>query len=124
MKTSKKFVFSFIFIIGCAVLLIAMKFQFKDADKSVYKIKANTKIVEEDKSNPFHDEEFLDQYFYDLKPTDKVLKLPGGGYLNGEAEVYDSKGNLISTYNSETDPRAKTVEETKKELLKKGETND
>ncbi|MBS6373705.1 MAG: hypothetical protein KH431_03690 [Erysipelotrichaceae bacterium] len=120
MVTFKKFTVSILLIICCASLFQSIKFLNGDTSNNVINVKAKTKIVE-DKSNPFYSEEFLNQYFQDLKPSDKVLKLPGGGYLHGEATILDSKGNAISTYNSETDPKAKTVEETKKELLSEGE---
>lgn len=65
------------------------------------------------------EEERLDVAFSDEEDTDLVLELPDGGIISGPGDfkVYDLDGNLIETYNIETDPNSVTVEEYKADRL-------
>ena len=65
---------------------------------------------------------YLENVFSDLDDTDKVLEMPNGGFLHGEAIVTDSDGSRIY-YNSNTDSNSKTVFETKS-LLKELATTE
>lgn len=71
-------------------------------------------------------EEWIDGLFQDIDPSDKVIVLPDGGWLHGEATVTyeDAKGESVVELNSETDKNAVTVEVVKEVLtdkLEKGE---
>lgn len=75
---------------------------------SVSQINAET----QDRENDF---KFVDieKYFSGLKDSDKVLRLPKGGYLYGEATLINADGTKVEL-NSFEDPNAITVEEYKK----------
>ena len=53
--------------------------------------------------------------FSTMEETDKVVQLPEGGYLKGEATLITEDGTEIQ-YNSETDPNAITVKEAREEI--------
>lgn len=59
---------------------------------------------------------YVNNVFSDVEETEKVLELPKGGYLIGEATLITEDGTRIK-YNSETDPNSKTVAETKNDLI-------
>ena len=63
------------------------------------------------------------ELFPDLKDSDKVIELPDGGFLHGKANVIveDLSGIKIETYDSSTDPEAKTIETIKHEIIYLGE---
>lgn len=66
----------------------------------------NEKDVKEKASN-IYTKSYLEDYFQDLNDSDLVIELPNGGYLNGEANILDLEGKIISTFNSKTDIDAK-----------------
>lgn len=60
--------------------------------------------------------EIYENYLSEWNDNDKVIHLPGGGYLKGEATLYKDDGTVI-VYNSETDPNAITVAEARKNIF-------
>ncbi|MBS6180157.1 hypothetical protein MKC91_17480 [[Clostridium] innocuum] len=65
------------------------------------------------------------ELFPDLKDSDKVIELPDGGFLHGKANVIveDLSGIKIETYDSSTDPEAKTIETIKHEIRESNEVD-
>lgn len=57
-----------------------------------------------------------DSYLIEWNDNDKVIHLPGGGYLKGEATLHKDDGTVI-VYNSETDTNAITVAEARKHIF-------
>lgn len=66
-----------------------------------------------------------DEPFAELNPDDKVLQLPDGTFLNGEATAYYNENDLDSgvELNSETNPNSITVENAR-ELIEEGYTEN
>ncbi|WP_296240979.1 hypothetical protein [uncultured Faecalicoccus sp.] len=64
-------------------------------------------------------EELVDQMFDDMEGSEKVLEMPDGGFLYGEAYIAPAEDitEVLISYDSETDPDSKTVEETKIDLI-------
>lgn len=60
-------------------------------------------------------EQYASQYFADFEEKDKVLALPEGGFLKGEAKIVsmDNPDIIQGSYNSETDPTSVSVTEAK-----------
>lgn len=86
----------------------------KESDLSNAKSKINESVIEKQ----------IDMMFSRFDTTRKILLLPDGAYLQGEAKDYvddassDDNLALIAIYNSETDTRAISVE-TAKDMEKK-----
>lgn len=51
----------------------------------------------------------IEMMFSELNDSDMVLALPNGGFLHGESELLDENQNILTVYNSETDPNSITV---------------
>lgn len=64
---------------------------------------------------------YVNNVFSDVEDTKKVLELPKGGYLIGEATLITEDGSKIK-YNSEEDPNSKTVSQAKIELIERAKT--
>lgn len=64
---------------------------------------------------------YVNNVFSDVEDTKKVLELPKGGYLIGEATLITEDGSKIK-YNSEEDPNSKTVSQAKMELIERAKT--
>lgn len=64
-------------------------------------------------------ENIINDMFFDLSSSDKVLKMPYNGYLFGQAKVVDAENPEIiyATYDSGTDKKSITVSQAKKDLL-------
>ncbi|WP_297053215.1 hypothetical protein [uncultured Dubosiella sp.] len=60
-------------------------------------------------------EAYVQNVFSTMADDEKVLQMPSGGFLSGEATVIKADGTTIE-YNSETDPGAMTVAEAKEAL--------
>lgn len=65
-------------------------------------------------------QEKVDQTFADLKESDKLTLLPGGGFLHGKAKRTESNDShkIIASYDSETDPNAIPLIDAKKLMTK------
>ncbi|WP_239658683.1 hypothetical protein [Enterococcus faecium] len=65
-------------------------------------------------------EQYASRYFADFEEEDKVLALPEGGFLKGEAKIVsmDNPDIIQGSYNSETDPASVSVTEAKKRECK------
>ncbi|MBJ0343151.1 hypothetical protein JFK36_12105, partial [Enterococcus faecalis] len=70
-------------------------------------------------------EQYASQYFADFEEKDKVLALPEGGFLKGEAKIVsmDNPDIIQGSYNSETDPTSVSVTEAKKIVAEKFKNN-
>ena len=64
-----------------------------------------------------YDSKLNENYLSEWNDNDKVIHLPGGGYLKGEATLHKDDGTVI-VYNSETDPNAITVAEQEEMFLR------
>ncbi|HAQ6378311.1 TPA: hypothetical protein IX819_001923 [Enterococcus faecium] len=66
-------------------------------------------------------EQYASRYFADFEEEDKVLALPEGGFLKGEAKIVsmDNPDIIQGSYNSETDPASVSVTEAKKIVAEK-----
>ncbi len=64
--------------------------------------------------------EKVDETFDDLKETDKLTVLPGGGFLHGKANRRDNNDSkkIIASYDSENDPNAISLNDAKKLMTK------
>lgn len=76
-----------------------------------------------DESSASSAEQTASGMFSHLTDSDKVLKLSDGSYLHGEAEVYDMDHELLTTYDSNTDPEAITVAKAKEECIEQIEAD-
>lgn len=56
-------------------------------------------------------------YLSEWNENDKVIQLPDGGYLKGEAILHKEDG-IVIVYNSETDSDAMTVKEVRESFAK------
>lgn len=75
------------------------------------------------KAAQIDDSEILMNTIFDgLDETDKVLELPSGGFLYGEATDVDAEDEtiILASYNSETDENSVTVKEAV-EIIRNGE---
>lgn len=65
-------------------------------------------------------QEKVDQTFADLKETDKLTILPGGGFLHGKAGRTENSdpSKVTASYDSETDPNAISLNDAKKLMTK------
>lgn len=62
----------------------------------------------------------IDKPFAELEDDDLVIKMPGGGYLHGKAELTkrdDPKRRVIASYDSKTDSNTITVAQAREEML-------
>lgn len=66
-----------------------------------------------------------DEPFAELNPYEKVLQLPDGTFINGEATAYTDVNDLESgiELNSETNPNSITVEDAR-EIIEEGHTEN
>ncbi|USJ21574.1 hypothetical protein [Lactococcus formosensis] len=65
-------------------------------------------------------QEKVDQTFADLKESDKLILLPGGGFLHGKAKRTEGNDSnkIVVSYDSETDPNAISLNDAKKLMTK------
>lgn len=84
-----------------------------------------TEAVEKDNnvSEDPQTQSYMENVFSDLNDTDKVLEMPNGGFLYGEATVINPDGSSVH-YNSATDSNSKTVLEAKSSLKDQAATGN
>lgn len=93
-------------------------------NQSVFASTTSEEIVMENEEKRKDDlitvyEESLNDAFYPLNDTDKVLRDEVGGFMYGRCEVVDAYDGSITygSYDSETDSNSITVAEAKKIML-------
>jgi hypothetical protein len=85
------------FLVCCATMLIGVFAGFE-----------TTSFAEDNNNN--------DVFFSELDESEKVLRLPDGGFLHGKATIRDSENRdiVIAEYDSSTDPNSVTVGDVRK----------
>lgn len=85
----------------------------------------NWNIYAQQEENVTEDKYLASSIFAQLDDDEKILPLPDGGYLYGQATISDSEDTTIvlEEYDSETDTSSITVKEAKEDFLNSSDNN-